>query len=103
MIAVIFEVFPDTIHKQKYFDLAAMLRPQLEKIQGFISVERFQSLSQPDKILSLSFWENEEAIKQWRDFEDHMKAQEKGRNPIFKSYRIRTATVVRDYEMKDKK
>jgi len=98
-IAVIFEVEPANWQKQEYLDIATRLVPELEKIKGFISIERFQSIHNPDKILSLSFWENEEAIKQWRNLETHRNAQTKGRESIFKDYRIGIVHTVRDYGM----
>jgi heme-degrading monooxygenase HmoA len=99
MIAVIFEVFPKEGHKGAYLDIAAELRPHLETVDGFISVERFQSLTQPEKILSLSFWRDEEAVRQWRKLEFHREAQSKGRNVHFEDYRLRVASVLRDYGM----
>lgn len=102
MIAVIFEVIPAENQRTEYLDLAARLRPELEKIEGFISIERFQSLNNPDKILSLSFWENEEAVKQWRTLEIHRDAQLRGRASVFKDYRLRVSTVIRDYGMRDR-
>ncbi len=99
MIAVIFEVFLREGHKQAYLDIAAELRGHLERIDGFISVERFQSLTHPEKILSLSFWRDEEAIKQWRELEPHRDAQRQGRTDVFDDYRLRIAGVIRDYGM----
>jgi heme-degrading monooxygenase HmoA len=99
MHAVIFEVEPEPDHLQDYLDIAARLRPELEKIDGFISIERFKSLSQDGKILSLSFWRDEEAIAHWRRQEQHHAAQRTGRDRIFRDYRIRVAAVVRDYGM----
>ncbi|MBA4096462.1 MAG: antibiotic biosynthesis monooxygenase [Rhodospirillum sp.] len=102
MIAVIFEVWPHPDHRSGYFDLAATLKPQLEKIDGFISVERFESLTDKGKILSLSFWRDETAVAQWRNLEQHRAAQAKGRGGIFADYRLRIASVVRDYGMKER-
>jgi heme-degrading monooxygenase HmoA len=99
MYAVIFEVEPEAGRVQDYLDIAARLRPELEKIDGFISIERFKSLSQEGKILSLSFWRDEEAIARWRQQEQHQVAQRAGRDRIFRDYRIRVATVLRDYGM----
>lgn len=99
MIAVIFEVIPNEGKRDEYLDIAASLRPELDKIEGFISIERFQSFSNPDKVLSLSFWKNEESIQQWRNLEMHRHAQAKGRNEVFKDYHLRIASVVRDYGM----
>jgi heme-degrading monooxygenase HmoA len=103
MIAVIFEVIPNEEKKQEYLDIAASLRPELDKIPGFISIERFQSLNDPGKILSLSFWKDEESIQQWRNLEMHRNAQSKGRQEIFKDYHLRIADVKRDYGMFDRK
>ena len=102
MIAVIFEVWPDPDHRTDYFDLAAALRPELQKIDGFISVERFESLADKGKVLSLSFWRDEDAVKQWRNVEQHRAAQAKGRGGIFRDYRLRIASVVRDYGMRER-
>lgn len=102
MIAVIFEVMPQEGKKQEYLDIAAYLKPKLVTIDGFISIERFQSLTDPGKILSLSFWRDEEAVKQWRNLEIHRDAQSKGRAYVFKDYHLRIANVVRDYGMFDR-
>ncbi|MDP4264570.1 MAG: antibiotic biosynthesis monooxygenase [Bacteroidota bacterium] len=102
-IAVIFEVIPADGHKDEYLDIALSLKPELEKIKGFISIERFQSIYHPGKILSLSFWEDEEAIREWRNLEVHRNAQSKGREHIFKDYHLKIAQVVRDYGMFDRK
>ena len=102
MIAVIFEVWPADGRKQTYLDIAAKLKPELEQIDGFISIERFQSLSDPDKILSLSIWRDEAAIKRWREVEDHRRAQDAGRRAIFEDYRLRVAAVLRDYGMNER-
>ena len=99
MIAVIFEVTPADGQRERYLDLAAQLRPQLETIDGFISVERFQSLAQPDKLVSLSFWRDEAAVRRWRELEVHRWAQRAGRNGVFADYRLRVAHVLRDYGM----
>jgi heme-degrading monooxygenase HmoA len=99
MHVVIFEVQPESDRLQDYLDLAARLRSELEKIDGFISIERFKSLSQEGKILSLSFWRDEEAIACWRRQEQHHAAQREGRERIFRDYRIRVAAVLRDYGM----
>lgn len=97
MIAVIFEVEPAEGCMDQYLDLAAALRPELEKIEGFVSIERFESLTNPGKILSLSFWQDEAAIQKWRAFEAHRQAQAIGRGGVFANYRLRVAEVVRDY------
>jgi len=102
MIAVIFEVCPHDQQRQEYFDIAAELRPLLQEIDGFISIERFESLTQTGKILSLSFWRNEEAIAQWRNLETHRRAQARGRESIFSSYRLRIAKVERDYGLSER-
>ena len=97
MIAVIFEVTPDPDRREEYLDIAASLRTELEAIDGFISVERFQSLSDEGKLLSLSFWRDETAIAQWRVLESHRAAQARGRGGVFRDYRLRIAEVCRDY------
>ncbi len=97
MIAVIFEVIPNEDGMAAYLELAKSLKRFLDKIDGFLSVERFQSLSNPEKILSLSFWENEEALKQWRDNFEHQIAQQKGKESLFCNYRIRVGAIIRDY------
>jgi heme-degrading monooxygenase HmoA len=99
MIAVIFEVVPAPGQKERYLDAAAKLRPLLGTIDGFISVERFQSLTEPGKILSLSFWRDEEAVARWRNTEDHRHVQTAGRSGVFADYRLRVAHVLRDYGM----
>lgn len=97
MIAVIFEVTPKAEGQDQYFDIALGLKEHLHQIEGFISVERFQSLAHPDTFLSLSFWRDEEAIKTWRQNMAHQSAQHKGRSELFAHYRLRVANVVRDY------
>jgi heme-degrading monooxygenase HmoA len=99
MIAVIFEVHPKADRRDDYFDIAAEMRPMIDEVEGFISVERFQSLMDPTKILSLSFFEDEAAIERWRTLAAHRGAQAKGRGGIFDDYRLRIAGVVRDYGM----
>jgi len=101
MIAVIFEVIPSAEHKQTYLDIAADIKPLLEEIEGFISVERFQSLSDESKILSLSFFEDEGAVARWRNLEAHKNAQKAGRDKLFKNYRIRVTQVLRDYSKEE--
>jgi heme-degrading monooxygenase HmoA len=102
MIAVIFEVRPAEGQKQHYLDIAAGLRPILEEVDGFISVERFQSLTDPGKILSLSFFRDEASIQRWRNISAHRTAQSKGRGGVFEGYRLRIAGVIRDYGMHDR-
>ena len=102
MIAIIFEAVPNQGKKDAYLDAAARLRPLLEKADGFISVERFESLTQPGKILSLSFWRDEEAVRKWRNVEEHRRIQGAGRQSIFKDYRLRVAQVRRDYGLNER-
>jgi heme-degrading monooxygenase HmoA len=102
VIAVIFEVWPAEGQRSRYLDIAADLRPLLDTIDGFISIERFESLPSPGKILSLSFWRDEEAVHAWRAMEQHRGAQRAGRNGIFANYRLRIAGVVRDYGMTER-
>jgi len=99
MIAVIFEVIPAPGRKQEYLDLAASLRPALEQTDGFISIERFASLTTDETVLSLSFWRDEEAVRRWRELEGHRAAQARGRGGVFSDYRLRVATVLRDYSL----
>ena len=103
MIAVIFEVWPNPDHKSNYLEIASELRESLSAIDGFISVERFESITDEGKILSLSFFENEEAVEQWRNLQDHRKAQSLGRKGYFLDYRLRVADVKRDYSMSDRR
>ena len=102
MIAVIFEVIPAPGRKQEYLDMAAALRPELEKLEGFISIERFASLTNESKVLSLSCWRDEAAVKRWRRFEAHRLAQARGRGGVFSDYRLRVASVMRDYGMNER-
>ncbi len=97
MIAVIFEVVPAAGERDRYLGIAASLRPMLDGIDGFISIERFQSLADPGRILSLSFWRDEAAVAAWRNTEEHRAAQAMGRDGVFSDYRLRIASVVRDY------
>lgn len=99
MYAVIFEVVPAEGRMDDYLGIAAELKPELEKIDGFISVERFESLSQKGKLVSLSFWRDEESVIRWRRHEQHHQAQLAGRARVFDDYRLRVAAVVRDYGM----
>ena len=102
MIAVIFEVVPAPGRRQDYLDLAAQLRPELERIDGFISIERYASLTNEGKILSLSVWRDEDAVKRWRNLAEHRAAQAQGRDGIFTDYRLRVAGVLRDYGMNER-
>ncbi len=99
MIAVIFEVLPYLGERHRYLDLAGELRAELETIDGFISIERFESLTTRGKLLSLSFWRDEEAVSAWRNVEAHRAAQKAGRGGIFADYRLRIGHIVRDYGM----
>ena len=103
MIAVIFEVVPADGRKDDYLEHAARLRGELEKVDGFISVERFQSLTNPEKILSLSFWRDEKAVTAWRCHAGHRATQSAGRKGIFRDYRLRVAAVMRDYGMSERR
>ncbi|MGS4989376.1 antibiotic biosynthesis monooxygenase family protein [Roseibium sp. RP-7] len=102
MIAVIFEVIPHADKKQAYLDMAAEMKPLVEQIDGFLSVERFQSLTNPEKLLSVSFFRDEAALNEWRQLTQHRKAQRVGRNSYFKDYRLRVAQVLRDYGMDER-
>ena len=102
MIAIIFEVTPHDGKKDEYLSIAASMRSLVEQIDGFISVERFQSLTNPEKLLSISFYETEAAVDRWRQLSEHRNAQSVGRDRIFKDYRIRVLSVIRDYGMTDR-
>ncbi|NOQ24939.1 MAG: antibiotic biosynthesis monooxygenase [Bacteroidales bacterium] len=102
MITVIFEVFPKEENKQEYLDIAAKLKPMLANVDGFISIERFASLQDPNKILSLSFWKDEQSIENWRTEAMHRHGQASGLHHIFSDYRIRVGQIVRDYGLEDR-
>ena len=102
MIAVIFEVEPGEGQADRYFELAGQLKASLSGIDGFISVERFESLTQPGRFLSLSFWRDEEAVMRWRRDAGHRAAQHAGRHGVFAGYRLRVAHVVRDYGLRER-
>ncbi len=102
MIAVIFEVEPMNGKRDTYLEIAANLKEDLTLFDGFISIERFESLATPGKVLSLSFWRDEESVYRWRSHIPHRQAQQQGRSHIFKNYRLRVASVVRDYGMDDR-
>lgn len=102
MIAVIFELWPGDNALQSYFDLAASLHDELHEIDGFISVERFQSVAAPGKYLSLSFWRDETAVHAWRNRSPHRNAQHLGRQNVLADYRLRVADVLRDYGMTER-
>jgi heme-degrading monooxygenase HmoA len=103
MIAVIFEVWPTPDGKNEYLGIAASLRAELETIDGFISVERFQSLADQSKLLSLSFFRDEEAVKSWRNRSSHREAQGRGRGGVFADYRLRVCSVMRDYGLNERR
>ena len=102
MIAVIFEVVPAEGQREHYLRRAADLRPVLETMDGFISVERFQSLTHPERMLSLSFWRDEASVQAWRQLDEHRAAQAAGRGGVFRDYRLRVANVVRDYGLRER-
>jgi heme-degrading monooxygenase HmoA len=102
VIAVIFDVWPAEGQRETYLDIAAELRPLLDQIDGFISVERFESIYEPGKVLSLSFWRDEAAVEAWRTLAEHRVAQRAGRDHVFRDYRLRVASVIRDYGMNDR-
>ncbi|EPJ43505.1 MAG: antibiotic biosynthesis monooxygenase family protein 1 [Osedax symbiont Rs2] len=102
MIAVIFELTPKLRHREEYFQLAASLKQSLASVDGFISIERFQSLADQDRYLSLSFWRDETAVQIWREQLCHRSAQQQGRDYIFADYRLRVANVLRDYSLENR-
>jgi heme-degrading monooxygenase HmoA len=99
MVAVIFEVIPETEGRAEYLAIAAQLRDHLSSMPGFISIERFQSLTDPAKLLSLSFWEDAASVARWRNLAEHRAAQARGRSSLFSDYRIRVGRITRDYSM----
>ena len=102
MIGVIFEVYPAEGRRQEYLDLAAALKDELVALDGFISIERFESLSEPGKLLSLSFFRDEQAVQNWRNLPHHRATQARGRGGIFRDYRLRVVSVIRDYGLNDR-
>ena len=102
MIAVIFEFTPAPGRFPDYMALVGQLKPELDKAEGFISLERFESITTPGKFVSLQFWRDEESVAKWRNLQKHREAQKKGRGSIFKSYRLRVAQVLRDYTMDER-
>jgi heme-degrading monooxygenase HmoA len=102
MIAIIFEVQIAEGNQDAYLDYAARLKPELEKMDGFISIERFESLTMPGKLLSLSFWRDEAAVANWRNHGEHRQAQAAGRAGLFADYRLRVVSVIRDYGPHDR-
>lgn len=102
MIAIIFEVIPASGQRDHYLELAARLKPELEQIEGFVSVERFQSLANPDKLLSLSWFTDEAAVSRWRQHMAHRSAQAAGRGGVFQDYRLRVASLIRDYGLEER-
>jgi len=102
MIAIIFEVWPAEGQRGAYLDYAARLRPELERIDGFVSVERFENLTAPGKLLSLSLWRDEAAVTAWRNHAAHRAAQAAGRGGLFADYRLRVVSVIRDYGPEDR-
>jgi heme-degrading monooxygenase HmoA len=102
VIVVLFEAWPTPGAHDRYLDLAAALRPELDMVDGFVSIERFESLAEPGKLLSLSFWRDEAAVAAWRNGASHRTTQRAGRAGVFRDYRLRVAEVVRDYGMHDR-
>jgi len=102
MIAVIFEFTPAPGRKQDYLDLAAGLSDALKGFDGFVSIERFESIARPGHFVSLSFWRDEEAVRRWRNVQKHREAQAKGRKEVFSAYRLRVARVLRDYSLENR-
>lgn len=103
MIAVIFQITPCPGKREIYLEVAAALRPELDRIDGFISIERFESLTVPGNILSLSFWRDDAAVRQWRNMELHRQAQRQGRSSLFADYQLRIGEIIRDYGLNERK
>lgn len=102
MIAVIFELEPRAGGASRYFELADALKGSLAHLEGFVSIERFESITQPGRYLSLSFWQDEQAVKNWRNQQAHRMAQQEGRSQLFSDYRLRVASVIRDYGLSNR-
>lgn len=102
MIVVIFESRPKPGKKQAYLDMAALLMPLVAEVDGFISIERFQSVADEGKMVALSFWRDEAAVTAWRNVMEHRRVQQKSRQTVFEDYRLRIAQVVRDYTLNDR-
>jgi heme-degrading monooxygenase HmoA len=102
MIVVIFESWPKPGKRDAYLDMAAMLMPLVEQIDGFISVERFESVGNPGKMVALSYWRDEKAVQDWRNIVEHRRVQEGSRKSVFADYRMRVAHVIRDYSLSDR-
>ena len=102
MIAVIFEVWPAQGRRDEYLALAAAMREELLKMDGFLAIDRFESLYEEGKLLSLQFWRDEEALSKWRNHLEHRRMQAFGRRGIFANYRLRVAEVVRDYGLNER-
>ena len=103
MIVVMFESWPREGRKQAYIDMAASLTGHLQQMDGFLEIERFQSLTEPGKLIAISYWRDESAVTRWRQHEAHRLVQDKSRESIFKDYRLRVAAVIRDYGMHDRR
>ena len=102
MIAVIFEFTPAPGKTEEYFALGTALKADVEKFDGFISIERFESVTNPGKFVSLSYWRDEDALAKWRNVQGHREAQARGRGGVFSDYRLRVASIVRDYGMHER-
>ena len=102
MIAVIFEFSAAPGRRDDYLELAAMLGAEVKDFDGFLGIERFQSLSAPERYVSLSFWRDEDSVRRWRNVQKHREAQAKGRRGIFSAYRLRVCQVLRDYGMQER-
>ncbi len=102
-VIVLFEVTPTKEGMEKYLELAAMLKPMLSNVEGFIRAERFQSLNEEGKLLSMNIWENEEAVTKWRNTMEHRMSQAQGKNKLFESYKITVCSSIREYTNLDRK
>jgi heme-degrading monooxygenase HmoA len=102
MVVVIFESWPKPGKKQTYLDMAAALMPLVEKTDGFVSIERFQSVSDEGKLVALSFWRDEAAVTTWRNVMEHRRIQDRSRQSVFDDYRMRVAQVTRDYSKRER-
>jgi len=98
MIAVISEVWPHADRRGDYFALSDELRPLLQQLDGFLSVERFESTADPGKSVSLSFWRDEQSLKAWRDLKQHRLVMAKGRSGILRDWQVPTSRKNRSTE-----
>lgn len=96
MVVVIFEVFFKPGQEAAYLEIARKLREHVLQAPGFIGMERFRSIANEGKICSVSFWEDEASVEAWKNFPQHLAAQQHGKEHLFAKYRIRVAKVLHE-------